>query len=47
MNHRAIDVHSHYFPKTFLDLIEKHGPGHGFEYKIVEGRDRNSSTATS
>ena len=34
----AIDVHSHYFPQSFLDLIEKHGPAHGFEYKIVEGK---------
>src|SRR5262249_6787359 len=36
--HHAIDVHSHYFPQSFLDLIEKHGPAHGFEYKIVEGK---------
>ena len=34
--HHAIDIHSHYFPQSFLDLIEKHGPGHGFEYRIVE-----------
>src|SRR5262245_7595634 len=38
MSHRAIDVHSHYFPRSFLDLIEKHGPAHGFEYKTVEGK---------
>src|SRR5437899_11225581 len=36
--HNAIDVHSHYFPQSFLDLIAKHGPSHGFEYKIVEGK---------
>jgi aminocarboxymuconate-semialdehyde decarboxylase len=36
--HHAIDVHSHYFPQSFLDLIEKHGPGHGFEYKNIEGK---------
>jgi aminocarboxymuconate-semialdehyde decarboxylase len=36
--HHAIDVHSHYFPQSFLDLIEKHGPAHGFEYKMVEGK---------
>jgi aminocarboxymuconate-semialdehyde decarboxylase len=36
--HHAIDVHSHYFPQSFLDLIEKHGPSHGFEYKNVEGK---------
>ncbi|HEY6240074.1 MAG TPA: amidohydrolase family protein [Burkholderiales bacterium] len=42
MNHshkpRAIDVHAHYFPQSFLDLIAKHGPAHGFEYKMVEGK---------
>src|SRR2546427_11152716 len=33
-----IDVHAHYFPQSFLDLIAKHGPSHGFEHKIVEGK---------
>src|SRR5437667_147645 len=33
-----IDVHAHYFPQSFLDLIAKHGPSHGFEYKMVEGK---------
>src|SRR5882672_3650567 len=36
--HHAIDVHAHYFPQSFLDLIEKHSPSHGFEYKSVEGK---------
>ena len=36
--HHAIDVHTHYFPQAFLDLIEKHGPAHGFEYRMVEGK---------
>jgi aminocarboxymuconate-semialdehyde decarboxylase len=36
--HHAIDVHAHYFPETFLDLIAKHGPAHGFEYRMVEGK---------
>jgi aminocarboxymuconate-semialdehyde decarboxylase len=36
--HSAIDVHAHYFPQAFLDLVEKHGPAHGFEYKMVEGK---------
>src|SRR6266853_2108217 len=33
-----IDVHAHYFPQDFLELIAKHGPSHGFEYKMVEGK---------
>ena len=36
--HYAVDVHAHYFPQTFLDLVEKHGPAHGFEYRMVEGK---------
>jgi aminocarboxymuconate-semialdehyde decarboxylase len=36
--HSAIDIHAHYFPQSFLDLIAKHGPAHGFEYKMVEGK---------
>ena len=32
MSHYApIDVHAHYFPQNFLDLIAKHGPSQGFE----------------
>src|SRR6266480_433619 len=39
MTHYApIDVHAHYFPQSFLDLIAKHGPSHGFEYKVVDGK---------
>ncbi len=39
MSHPApIDVHAHYFPQSFLDLVAKHGPSHGFEYKMVEGK---------
>src|SRR5258706_5076023 len=34
----AVDVHAHYFPQAFLDLVEEHGPAHGFEYKMVEGK---------
>ena len=36
--HAAVDIHAHYFPQSFLDLIEKHGPAHGFEWKMVEGK---------
>src|SRR5258708_17774668 len=36
--HHAIDVHAHYFPESFLDLIAKHGPAHGFEYQMIEGK---------
>jgi aminocarboxymuconate-semialdehyde decarboxylase len=34
----AIDIHAHYFPQSFLDLIAKHGPAHGFEYRMVDGK---------
>ena len=35
---RAIDVHTHWFPQAFLDLISKHGAEHGVEWKEVEGK---------
>ncbi|MCC6209741.1 MAG: amidohydrolase family protein [Burkholderiales bacterium] len=35
---RAIDVHTHWFPKAFLDFVAKHGPEHGVEWKEVEGK---------
>src|SRR5258708_11213087 len=39
MGHYApVDVHAHYFPQSFLDVIAKHGPAHGFEYKVIEGK---------
>src|SRR5258705_11055205 len=37
-HHAPIDVHAHYFPQSFLDLVAKHGPSHGFEDKMVEGK---------
>ncbi|MGC2518748.1 MAG: amidohydrolase family protein [Burkholderiales bacterium] len=36
--HHAVDIHAHYFPQVFLDLVAKHGPAHGFEYKMIEGK---------
>lgn len=35
---RAIDVHTHWFPKAFLDFVAKHGPERGVEWKEVEGK---------
>jgi len=28
----AIDVHAHWFPRPFLDLLREHGPAHGLEW---------------
>jgi aminocarboxymuconate-semialdehyde decarboxylase len=33
--HGPIDVHAHYYPKAFLDLISQHGPAHGAEWRMV------------
>jgi aminocarboxymuconate-semialdehyde decarboxylase len=33
-----IDVHAHWYPKAWLDLVAKHGPAHGVEWKEVEGK---------
>jgi aminocarboxymuconate-semialdehyde decarboxylase len=29
----AIDVHAHWYPQPFLDLLRDHGPEHGLEWK--------------
>lgn len=29
----AIDVHAHWFPQPFLDLLRDHGPAHGLEWQ--------------
>src|SRR2546430_4978405 len=42
-HHAPIDVHAHYFPQDFLDLIAKHGPSHGFEYRDRKSTRLNSS----
>jgi len=33
-----IDVHAHWYPKAWLDLVAKHGPAYGMEWKEVEGK---------
>lgn len=34
----AIDVHAHWYPRRFLELISKHGAQFGVEWKEVEGK---------
>jgi len=36
--HNAIDVHAHYYPKAFLDLVAAQGPAHGVEWRMIEGK---------
>jgi aminocarboxymuconate-semialdehyde decarboxylase len=33
-----IDVHAHWYPKPFLELLGKEGPAHGLEWREVEGK---------
>ena len=33
-----IDVHAHWYPQAWLDLVAKHGPACGVEWKDVEGK---------
>src|SRR5688572_10122666 len=33
-----IDVHAHWYPKAWLDLVANHGPAHGIEWKEIEGK---------
>ena len=32
----AVDVHAHWYPKAFLDLLGREGPAHGLEWKESE-----------
>lgn len=34
----AIDVHTHWYPRHFLDLVSKHGAEFGIEWKEIEGK---------
>ncbi|MBI4292571.1 MAG: amidohydrolase [Betaproteobacteria bacterium] len=36
--HRAVDIHAHYYPQAFLDLIAEHAPAYGVEYRMIEGK---------
>lgn len=33
-----IDVHAHWYPRRFLDLLAREGPAHGLEWREVEGQ---------
>ena len=35
--HGPVDVHAHYYPQSFLDLLAKHGAAFGVEWRPVEG----------
>lgn len=34
----AVDVHAHYYPQSFLDLVAAHGAPFGVEWRMVEGK---------
>jgi aminocarboxymuconate-semialdehyde decarboxylase len=36
--HRAIDTHAHYYPESYLRLIETEGPANGAECRMVAGQ---------
>jgi aminocarboxymuconate-semialdehyde decarboxylase len=33
-----VDVHAHWYPQRFLDLLAQHGPAHGLEWREIEGK---------
>jgi aminocarboxymuconate-semialdehyde decarboxylase len=35
---QPIDVHAHWYPQAWLDLLSKLGPAHGLEWQQVEGK---------
>ncbi len=34
----AVDVHAHWYPQAFLDVMSKEGPAHGLEWRESEGK---------
>ena len=39
LTHRsAVDIHAHYFPQPFLDLIAENAGSYGFEHRVIEGK---------
>jgi len=36
--HGPVDVHAHWYPRAFLDLLAREGPAHGLEWREVEGK---------
>jgi len=34
----AVDVHAHWYPRRFLELVSRHGAEHGIEWKEIEGK---------
>jgi aminocarboxymuconate-semialdehyde decarboxylase len=32
----AVDVHAHWYPKRFLEVLARDGPAHGLEWKETE-----------
>ncbi|MBI2319052.1 MAG: amidohydrolase [Betaproteobacteria bacterium] len=36
--HRGVDIHAHYYPQAFLDLIAARAAAYGVEYRVVEGK---------
>jgi len=35
---KPIDVHAHWYPQRFLDLLARHGPAHGLEWREADGK---------
>src|SRR5215469_2042059 len=36
--HSPIDIHTHYYPETFLKLAGQHAAACGVDYKVVPGK---------
>ena len=35
---KPIDVHAHWYPQRFLELLAREGPAHGLEWSEGDGR---------
>ena len=37
-HHQPIDIHAHWYPQAWLDVLSRHGPAEGVEWRMVEGK---------
>ncbi|MCG6875083.1 MAG: amidohydrolase family protein [Betaproteobacteria bacterium] len=37
-SHGPVDVHAHWYPKRFLDLLAEKGPAHGLEWREIDDK---------
>lgn len=37
-HHQPVDIHAHWYPQAWLDVLSKHGPAEGVDWQMVAGK---------